>query len=224
MQRFWDIVFSVITIILLSPVFIVTIIILRLTGEGEIFFSQSRIGMHGKEIKIFKFSTMLKNSPNTGAGTVTLKNDPRVLPFGKLLRKSKINELPQIVNILLGDISFVGPRPLTPNNFSFYDEKTQEIINRLKPGLTGIGSIVFRDEESVIRNSQKNPVDCYKEDISPYKGELERWFYKKQSIFIYFTLIFLTVNSVLFPSSKLVWRIFKDIPLPKENIINFNKR
>jgi lipopolysaccharide/colanic/teichoic acid biosynthesis glycosyltransferase len=224
MIRFFDLFFSLIAIIAFSLPLLPLAFLLLCTGEHKIFYRQKRVGFNGASFNLLKFATMLENSPNLPGGDITSGNDPRVLPLGKFLRKTKINELPQIVNILLGDISFVGPRPLTPNNFSFYDEKTQEIINRLKPGLTGIGSIVFRDEESVIRNSQKNPVDCYKEDISPYKGELERWFYKKQSIFIYFTLIFLTVNSVLFPSSKLVWRIFKDIPLPKENIINFNKR
>ena len=86
-------------------------IVLRLTGEGEVFFLQERVGKDGKPFKLYKFATMLKNSPNMGTGTVTLKHDPRVLPVGRFLRKTKINELPQLLNILIGDMSVVGPRP-----------------------------------------------------------------------------------------------------------------
>ena len=103
-----------------------------------------------------------------------------------------------------------------------FTTKNSEII-KVKPGLTGIGSIVFRDEESIIQNSHKNPVDCYKEDISPYKGQLESWFIERQSLSNYFLLMFLTANSVFFPSSKLVWKIFKDLPFPNNGLFNFNK-
>ena len=123
---------------------------------------------------------------------------------------------------MLGDISFVGPRPLTPKNFSYYNHDVQAVIKKLKPGLTGIGSIVFRDEESIIQNSPKKPIECYKEDISPYKGELEKWFNRNQSVCMYFTLILLTANTVLFPSSKLVWRIFKDLPRSTNDLFGLN--
>ena len=159
---------------------------------------------------------MLEDSPNLPGGDITSGNDPRVLPVGNILRKTKINEIPQLFNILLGDISIVGPRPLTPKNFSFYSDEIQCIIKELRPGLTGIGSIVFRDEETIIANSSKKPIDCYKEDISPYKGELEKWFNEKQSFFMYFTLILLTMHSVLFPSSNLVWKIFYRPPLAQK--------
>ena len=197
--------------------------LLLCTGEHKIFYRQKRVGLNGVSFNLLKFATMLVNSPNLPGGDITSGNDPRVLPIGKFLRKTKLNELPQLVNVILGDISLVGPRPLTPNNFSFYDKKTQKIIKKVKPGLTGIGSIVFRDEESIIQNSHKNPVDCYKEDISPYKGKLESWFIEKQTPAIYFTLIFLTANSVLFPSSKLVWKFFKDLPHPSNDLFNSNK-
>jgi len=223
MIRFFDIVFSLLGILFLGPLLIPISILLLFTGEHKVFYKQNRVGKCGKIFGLLKFATMLENSPNLPGGDITSGNDPRVLPLGKFLRKTKLNELPQLVNIILGDISLVGPRPLTPNNFSFYDKKTQEIINKVNPGLTGIGSIVFRDEESIIQNSHKNPVDCYKEDISPYKGKLESWFIEKQSPAIYFILIFLTANSVLFPSSKLVWKIFKDLPLPSTDLFKFNK-
>lgn len=223
MIRFFDLFFSSIAIILFSPLLLLMAFLLLCTGEHKIFYRQKRVGLNGVSFNLLKFATMLVNSPNLPGGDITSGNDPRVLPIGKFLRKTKLNELPQLVNVILGDISLVGPRPLTPNNFSFYDKKTQKIIKKVKPGLTGIGSIVFRDEESIIQNSHKNPVDCYKEDISPFKGKLESWFIEKQTPAIYFTLIFLTANSVLFPSSKLVWKIFKDLPHPSNDLFNSNK-
>lgn len=222
MIRFFDLFFSSIAIILLFPLLLPLALLLLCTGENKIFYRQKRVGLNGVPFNLLKFATMLENSPNLPGGDITSGNDPRVLPVGNFLRKTKLNEIPQLFNILLGDISIVGPRPLTPKNFSFYSHDIQYIIKKLKPGLTGIGSIVFRDEEAILANSPKKPIDCYKEDISPYKGELEKWFNKKQSVSIYFILIFLTINSVLFPSSKLVWKIFIDLPLPKNNLTNFN--
>ena len=101
MERFFDLVFSSLALVILSPLLFPIIVILRLSGEGEIFFLQDRVGKNGKVFKLFKFATMLKDSPNIGSGTLTIKNDPRILPVGKLLRKTKINELPQLLNIFL---------------------------------------------------------------------------------------------------------------------------
>jgi lipopolysaccharide/colanic/teichoic acid biosynthesis glycosyltransferase len=112
---------------------------------------------------------------------------------------------------------------LTPKNFSFYSEEIQCVIKKLKPGLTGIGSIVFRDEEAILANSSKKPIECYKEDISPYKGELEMWFNRNQSVYLYFILIFLTVNSIFFPTSKLAFKIFKDLPRPNNDLFDLIK-
>ena len=102
MERFFDIIFSGLALLVLSPFFVIIILILKFSGEGEVFFFQERIGKDGKLFKLYKFATMLKDSPNLGTGTVTIKEDPRVLPVGKFLRKTKINELPQLINILIG--------------------------------------------------------------------------------------------------------------------------
>ena len=149
LKRLLDIIVSLITLIILLPIFIPVIIILRFSAEGEVFYLQERYGIYNSKFKIFKFATMLKNSMNMGAGSITLKNDPRVTKIGSILRKTKINELPQIINILRGDISLVGPRPLVAKTFMAYS-KVQSKIYNVKPGLTGIGSIIFRDEESII--------------------------------------------------------------------------
>ena len=212
-ERFFDVFFSGLALLVLSPLLIPIILILRLTGEGEIFFLQERIGKGGKPFKLFKFVTMVKDSPNIGTGTVTMKGDPRILPVGKFLRKTKINELPQLVNIFLGDMSVIGPRPLTPQTFSSYSAQTQATVIKVRPGLSGVGSIIFRGEEEIMHGASAS-VDFYSNIIAPYKGSLEEWFVLNKGMHIYFLAIFLTVWAVIFPSTKIAWRVFKDLPEP----------
>ena len=213
MARFFDILFSVIALTLLFPFIVPVVIMLRLTGEGEVFFLQERIGRSGETFKLFKFATMLKNSPNIGTGTVTIKDDPRVLPVGSFLRKTKINELPQLLNILLGDMSVIGPRPLTVQTFGAYSQRTQNLIKQVRPGLSGVGSIIFRGEEDIMHGASAS-VDFYASVIAPYKGALEEWFVVNKNLYIYFMAIFLTVWVVLFPGTKIAWRVFRGLPAP----------
>ncbi len=226
MERFFDIVFSSIALIILSPLFIPIIIVLRFSGEGEIFFFQDRIGKDGKVFRLIKFATMLKNSSNIGTGTVTIKNDPRVLPVGRFLRKTKINELPQLLNILFGDMSIIGPRPLTFQTFSSYSSNTQENIKQVKPGLSGIGSIIFRDEEKIMHGSNAS-IDFYDKTIAPYKGSLEDWFVANKDISIYFMAIFVTAWAVILPNTRIAWIIFKTLPEPPQELkypLNYPKK
>ena len=213
MDRFFDILFSSIALLLLSPLLVPIVIALRFTGEGEVFFLQERIGKSGKKFKLFKFATMLKNSPNIGTGTVTMRDDPRVLPLGAFLRKTKINELPQLLNIFFADMSFIGPRPLTTQTFGAYSESTQSLIKQVRPGLSGIGSIIFRAEEEIMHGATAS-VDFYSNVIAPYKGALEEWFVSNKSLYIYFMAIFVTAWAVLIPSTKIAWRVFSDLPEP----------
>ena len=156
---------------------------------------------------------MLKDSPNLASGTITLSGDWRVTRPGKFLRKTKINELPQIINILKGDISLVGPRPLVTKTFTAYNEEVQSKIYNVKPGLTGIGSIIFRDEESIISAvKDEDPHDFYKRVIAPYKGKLEMWYQDHNSFFLDLQLIFLTAWVILSPTSNLYEKWFKDLP------------
>ena len=213
MDRFFDILFSGTALLLLSPLLMPIVIILRLTGEGEIFFLQERIGKSGKKFKLFKFATMLRNSPNIGTGTVTMRGDPRVLPVGKFLRKTKINELPQLLNIFFGDRRVIGPRPLSAQAFGAYSVSTQDLITKVRPGLSGVGSIIFRGEEEIMHGATAS-VDFYANTIAPYKGALEEWFVNNKSMYIYFVAILITVWTVSIPNSKIAWRIFKDLPEP----------
>lgn len=213
MQRFFDIIFSAISLIALSPLLIPVVIILRLTGEGEVFFLQDRVGINGKKFRLFKFATMLKDSPNIGTGTVTVHNDPRILPLGGFFRKTKINELPQLINILKGDMSIIGPRPQTKRCFDAFPAREQNIIMKVQPGLSGVGSIIFRNEEQMM-HSNNEPDRFYNEVIMPYKGILEAWYVENKNIFNYFSFILITFLVIFFPIRTLIFRLYPSIPKP----------
>ncbi len=217
--RFFDIVFSGITLVVLLPLFVPIMLLLKLSGEGEVFFLQERVGKNRKMFKLYKFATMLKDSPSIGTGTVTMKNDPRVLPVGAILRKTKINELPQLLNVILGHMSLIGPRPQTPRCFDAFPIKSQDIIVQVKPGLSGIGPIVFRGEEDILEG-HSGTIDFYDNIIGPYKGDVEAWYVGKQNLIVYFSLIFLTIWVVLFPKSDLIWRLLKTLPVPPAELKN----
>ena len=213
MKRFLDIMLSSIAILILFPLMIPIIIILIFTGERHIFYKQQRVGKNGELFNLFKFATMFHNSPNMEGGNITSKYDSRILPFGRFLRKYKINELPQILNVLIGDMSIIGRRPTVKEHYDFYDSKTKEIISKYKPGLSGVSSIVFRDEEKYFSGltPQENKM-IYKEQIAPFKSDLEIWYCNKQSFIVDLLLILITVISIIYPLSKLHNKIFIDLP------------
>ena len=218
-KRLFDILISSVAILLLSPIFLVIIVLLKFTGEGHVFYLQDRVGYKNKRFKIWKFATMLVNSPNLATGDVTIKNDPRLLPMGKFLRKTKLNELPQLVNLIKGDMTFVGPRPLMPAGFERYSEYVQHRIYNVKPGVTGIGSIIFRDEESIV--SQSSNYEATYQKINNFKGNLELWYQRHRSTLTDINLLFLTAWVIFRPNSKLVYKIFPTLPqLDKREMIN----
>jgi len=215
--RLVDIVFSASILILLTPLWIIAIPLLRLTGEGDVFYRQERIGRGGKSFDLLKFATMKRNSSSVGSGEVTLRNDPRVLPVGRFLRKTKINEFPQLINILSGDMSLVGWRPQTPKYFQAFSDEIQNILSMSRPGLSGIGSIIFRDEEEILSRSE-DPVRFDLDFVVPYKGELEKWFAERASVVTYFLIVGLTAWVVIVPRSRLVWCVFRDLPRPPREL------
>ena len=218
MKRFLDIVLSFLALVVLAPFLLPVVVILRYTGEGEVFYIQERVGRGGNSFGLYKFATMLKNSPNIGAGEITVRGDPRVLPFGQFLRKTKLNELPQLWNIFIGDMSVVGPRPMVLNTYAYYPEEAREKLNMIRPGLTGIGSIVFRDEERYLTDRDE-PMEFYKEHIIPYKSDLELWFVENNTLWLYIKIIFVTAWVVVFPSSTIVDKAFDSIPSLPDSLI-----
>lgn len=213
MQRAFDILFSGLALLVLSPVLLVVALVLRLTGEGEVLFRQQRVGRGGEMFFLLKFATMLRDSPNMAMGTVTVKDDPRVLPVGRILRKTKINEIPQLINILRGDMSVIGPRPQTRRCFDAFPPQSQAAIISVRPGLSGIGSIVFRGEEDMM-DAADDPDWFYDHVIMPYKGRLEEWYVARRGILLYFRLIALTMLVVALPESRAASRMFPDLPAP----------
>lgn len=216
LKRIFDFILALIILIILSPLFIFLGIILLLTGEHKVLYRQKRVGYKNSRFKMWKYVTMIKNSSKMGSGSLTIRNDPRILPIGKFLRRTKINELPQIINVLMGNMSFVGPRPQVEIDFFLFQEHVQKTIYNTMPGITGIGSIVFRDEEKWITKAQGDKHEFYKEHIAPYKGELEIWYLDNISFSTDFMLLFLTGWSIISPNNELVYSVFKDLPIKPE--------
>ena len=213
--RLFDVLFSSTAVVALFPFMLPIMAGLKLTGEHYIFYTQKRVGKGEKEFSLLKFATMLKDSPNLPGGLFTLENDPRILPMGKFLRKTKINELPQLLNILKGDMSLIGYRPTTRDHYMCFPEESRKLLRKSLPGLSGLGSIAFRNEEEILTKVEDRE-RFYAEVISPYKAALECWYIKNKSLPLYFLLIALTAEAVVNPSRR-TWKRLKGIPkVPKE--------
>jgi len=213
-KRLFDIVAAGSALLLLSPVLVPVVIVLLLTGEHEVFYRQERIGRGGKPFGILKFATMLKNSATLPGGDITVRGDPRVLPVGQFLRKTKINELPQLINVLFGDMSLIGYRPLTPRVAAMFPDEHWKAIAHLRPGLSGIGSIVFRDEERILDQAADREA-VYREVIAPYKAALERWYAVHAGLWTDVKLISLTLAAIVKPDLD-IGGMLPDLPPPPE--------
>lgn len=211
-KRVFDILIALGVLFCTAWFMLLCMLILWCTGEHYIWYLQRRVGYKQRRFNIIKFATMLLNSPNMGNGSLTVKNDPRVLPFGRFLRKTKINELPQVFNVFNGTMSIVGPRPQMEVDFYRFPEDVQAHIYDSIPGITGIGSVVFRDEEYYISRPGVDAIDFYEKKIAPYKGELELWYLENKSLWVDFKIIFLTAWVIFFPGSQLIFKWFRNLP------------
>jgi lipopolysaccharide/colanic/teichoic acid biosynthesis glycosyltransferase len=209
-KRLIDISLSLVLIIVLIPVWVPICIILLLTGEHSVFYTQKRVGHNSRTFYLWKYRTMVKNSEKMHGGLYTIRNDPRVLPFGNFLRKNKLDEIPQLFHILTGKMSFVGPRPLVVDNP--YPTNLQHEIYKIKPGVTGIGSIVFRNEEQLLSDSVIDIEEYYTDHILPYKATLELWYHQNISFSTDIKIIFSTLIVLLFPNSRLPFMLFYSLP------------
>ena len=195
------------------PFLLPILVVLSITGEREIFYLQKRVGRQGRCFDLVKFATMLKDSASMSSGEITLPNDARVLKFGRLLRATKLNEIPQLWNVVRGEMSLIGPRPQTPRYFAQCPEELKGLVCSVRPGLSGAASVVFRDEESLF--AQIEDVVCFDENVvMPYKYEIEEWYVQHQSFALYIRLIFLTLVSVFIPSNTWVRRFISELPTP----------
>ena len=219
MIRVLDIFFAILGLLVLGIFMLGAAVINLFTGEHKVFFLQNRVGKDGKDFKLYKFATMLENSPNLPGGIVTAVNDPRVFPFGRFLRRTKVNELPQLLNILKGDMSFVGPRPQIRSHYSLYTQEQRLFIDSVGPGLTGVGSLFFRNEEEILANCGGDAERFHDDIITPYKGELEVWYAQHKSLKLYFLIIYLTAASII--NRKLIAiEYFRDLPKPLPELMS----
>lgn len=215
-KRTFDFVFAFVGVLALTPLMLPIMVLLRLTGEGYVFYRQSRVGYKNRSFDILKFATMLKDSPNMKGGAITTDGDPRILPMGHFLRKTKINELPQLINVLMGEMSFVGPRPLMrEQSFELYNADVKKTIYNARPGITGLGSLIFRDESGLISSvatAGGDPKLFYQNIIFPHKGNVEQWYQLNQSFYLDLTILVCTAISLFIPGSDFIYFFFKDIP------------
>jgi len=184
----FDIIFSFIGLLMLSPIFVVIAIIIKKNSKGTIFYRGIRSGKFGKPFKIFKFRTMIEDAEKKG-GPSTALNDPRLTKIGKFLRKYKLDELPQLINILTGKMSFVGPRPQVEKYTKLYNDE-EKIILSVKPGLTDYASIEFVNLDKIL--GDENIDDKYLKEIEPKKNQLRIKYVKNQSLWIDFKILFKT--------------------------------
>lgn len=192
MKRLFDLVLSICGILFLLPFFIIVSILIKLDSDGDVIFKQIRVTKYGKEFKIFKFRTMRPNTEKQGQ--ITIGADNRITSIGRFLRKTKLDELPQLFNIVIGDMSFVGPRPEVPKYVAMYTEDQKEIL-KVRAGITDYASIYFSNESEIL-GKQKEPEKFYIEKIMPYKIELNKKYIKEAGLITDIKIIFLTVFKV----------------------------
>lgn len=192
MKRLFDLVLSICGILFLLPFFIIVSILIKLDSDGDIIFKQTRVTKDGKEFKIFKFRTMRPDTEKQGQ--ITIGADNRITSIGNFLRKTKLDELPQLFNIVMGDMSFVGPRPEVPKYVRMYTKDQKEIL-KVRAGITDYASIYFSNESEIL-GKQKEPETFYIEKIMPYKIELNKKYIKEAGLTTDIKIIFLTIFKV----------------------------
>lgn len=194
LKRLFDILASLILLIILSPLFIIFSIMIKLDSKGPIMFKQNRVTENGRIFKIFKFRTMVENADKNGS-QVTVKDDNRVTKIGKFLRKFRLDEIPQLINILIGDISFVGTRPEVPKYVELYTDEMKATL-LMKAGVTSLASIKFKDEEKLLQ-MDGNIDKIYIENILPQKMQYNLEYLKRFNFFYDIKLMFMTLLAVI---------------------------
>lgn len=194
-KRAFDATAATVGILALAPLLLIIALLIRVTSPGPVLFRQERVGRGGRPFLIYKFRTMRVQAEKTGQ--LTVGRDPRVTPVGRVLREWKLDELPQLFNVLKGDMSLVGPRPEVPRYVARYDEEQRQVLS-VRPGVTDLASIEFRDENALLAG-RRNPELYYLERIMPRKLELNLEYVRRQNFWFDLRIIFLTVWRVISP-------------------------
>ncbi|HLV38838.1 sugar transferase [Xanthomarina sp.] len=193
-KRVFDIIFSFFGLILLLPLLLIIALLIKLESKGPLFYLQTRVGRHSKDFKIFKFRTMFVGSDKKGLLTLG-DRDPRITKTGYFLRKYKLDELPQLINVFIGNMSFVGPRPEVRKYVNYYSHEDLIVLNA-KPGITDYASIMYRDEAELL-NEASNPEQFYIENIMPKKIELNKKYINSQGLITDFKIIVKTIQIII---------------------------
>lgn len=192
MKRAFDFIFSFIGLILLSPIFLIISLLIALSSKGGVFYKQTRVGKNNIDFKVYKFRSMIVDADKKGLLSIGKDGrDPRITKIGYILRKYKLDELPQLINVLKGDMSLVGPRPEVRKYVDLYDDNQKEIL-KVKPGITDIASITFRNENDLL-SQNPNPEDYYIQEIMPKKISLSLEYVKTRTLIKDIKLIFKTI-------------------------------
>ena len=193
-KRIFDLTFVIPGLFVLSPVFFMIAFLIKRDSDGSVLFKQERVGLNGKLFKVLKFRTMVVDAEKKGA-KVTTGGDPRITRSGQWLRKYKLDELPQLINVLKGEMSLVGPRPEVPEYVDFYTEDQKQTVLSVLPGITDIASIEFRNENELLSDS-KDPVKDYKEKVLPIKLAYYEQYVTERSLRLDFILILKTIVAI----------------------------
>lgn len=217
MKRTFDIIFSFIGLLVFLPIIIFICLIIIFKEKSTPIYVAKRVGINGKDFKMLKIRTMIVNAELTGVNS-TAQNDPRVTKIGYLLRKYKLDELPQLFNILFGQMSFVGPRPNVRRDTNLYTNREKSLLS-IRPGITDFASIVFSDESLILKNSS-NPNLSYNQLIRPGKSHLGLFYLKKRNFLLDICLILITIVSIFSRSIslKLVTNLLKKLKASKKLI------
>ncbi|MDG6006649.1 sugar transferase [Candidatus Brocadia sapporoensis] len=194
MKRLFDLVFSVIGLIVCLPLFVLIAFLIKCNSRGPVFFIQKRVGKGFRLFKLYKFRTMITDASQKGL-QVTAVGDPRITKVGRFLRKTKIDELPQLINVFKGDMSLVGPRPEVPKYVEIFRDDYQDIL-KIKPGITDYATIEFRDEEGVLEKFE-DPEDGYIREVLPIKIKLYKKYLEDSGFFTDVKLIVLTLTKIV---------------------------
>ena len=194
-KRLFDVFFALTGLLLLSPLLLATAVLIRLGSLGPIFYRGMRVGLNGRLFRVFKFRTMVVHAEKLG-GATTSADDPRVTPVGAFLRKYKLDELPQFLNVLTGDMSFVGPRPPVPSEAAEYDANARRLLT-IRPGITDYASIRFRNEGDIVKG-YPDPHKAYEELILPEKIRLGLRYVDHHNLWIDIRIILATLRAVAF--------------------------
>lgn len=194
-KRIFDLFFSAIGLILLLPFFLIIAIWIKLDSSGPVFFRQTRVGRFGHPFQIYKFRTMCSDAEAKGR-QITVGDDPRITRSGSFLRRYKLDELPQLINVVKGEMSLVGPRPEVPRYVELYPEKIREMVLSIPPGITDFASIEYKDENDILGRAD-DPDKAYVEQVMPVKLRYYERYVAERSLWVDFKLIMATLKAII---------------------------